>query len=67
MRGKQWNKGRGHRVVRDWFNGKFLYSLHRLNDVEASFYGEAYQGLVSETLTALFSDGLETSKGVVRM
>lgn len=67
MRGKQWNKGRGHRVVRDWFKGKFLYSLYRLKEVEASFYGEAYQGMVSETLTAMFSGGLETSKGVVRM
>ncbi|MDD7318000.1 MAG: hypothetical protein PUG74_04860, partial [Prevotellaceae bacterium] len=60
-----WNKGRGHRVVRDWFKGKYLYSLYRLKEVEASFYGKAYQGMVSETLTAMFSGGLETSKGKV--
>lgn len=63
MRGDKWNKGRGHRKRRDWFQSKYQYSLHRLNDFEAKFYGEAYQGLMSETLNAMFEEGLITSKG----
>ncbi len=57
MRGKKWNKGKGHRKARDWFSRKYLYSIHRLNDFEARYYGEAYQGLVSDALSALFGHG----------
>lgn len=57
LRGKRWNKGVGHRRRRDWFSRKYLYSIHRLNDFEAAFYGEAYQGMISEALTAMFGGG----------
>lgn len=56
MRGGKYNKGRGHRQRRDWFARKYRYSIHRLNDYEASFYGEAYQGLLSDALAAMFGD-----------
>lgn len=55
MRGGRYRE-RGHRRARDWFAGKYRYSIHRLNDFEASFYGEAYQGLVSDALAAMFGD-----------
>lgn len=56
MRHGKYNKGKGHRQRRDWFARKYLYSIHRLNDYEASFYGEAYQGLLSDALAAMFGD-----------
>lgn len=56
MRGDKWNKGRGHRQPRDWFARKYRYSLHRLNDYEAAYYGEAYQGLLADALAAMFGD-----------
>jgi len=56
LRGKKWNKGKGHRQRRDWFMKKYLYSIHRLNDFEAQFYGDAYQGLISDALAAMFGD-----------
>ena len=56
LRGKKWNKGKGHRQRRDWFAKKYLYSIHRLNDFEAQFYGDAYQGLISDALAAMFGD-----------
>lgn len=46
----------GFRERRDWFSKKYMYSLYRLQDFEARYYGEAYQGLVSDTLSALFGD-----------
>ena len=52
----KWNKGKGHRQRRDWFAKKYLYSIHRLNDFEATFYGQAYQGLLSDALSAMFGD-----------
>ena len=63
LRGKKWNKGRGHRKARDWFSKKYLYSIHRLNDWEAAFFGEVYQGLLSETLSAMFGGGVVNSEG----
>lgn len=56
MRHGKYNKGKGHRQARDWFARKYRYSLHRLNDYEASFYGEAYQGFLSDALAAMFGD-----------
>lgn len=56
MRGKKWNKGVGHRKARDWFSKKYLYSIHRLNDHEAQYFGEAYQGLLADALSAMFGD-----------
>lgn len=62
MRGGKYNKGKGHRQHRDWFAKKYLYSIHRLNDYEASFYGEAYQGLISDALAAMFGDTSELAR-----
>lgn len=56
MRHGKYSKGKGHRERRDWFARKYLYSIHWLNDYEASFYGEAYQGLLSDALSAMFGD-----------
>jgi hypothetical protein len=56
LRGGKWKKGRGHRKRRDWFSKKYLYSLHRLNDFEAEYYGETYQGLLAGALSAMFGD-----------
>ncbi|MFW5494006.1 MAG: hypothetical protein ACOCOR_07325 [Prevotella sp.] len=56
LRGKKWNKGKGHRHRRDWFAKKYLYRILRLNDFEATFYGQAYQGLLSDALSAMFGD-----------
>ena len=63
LRGNKWNHGRGHRKERDWFQGKYLYSLHRLNDFEAKYYGKAYQGMISETLKQMFGEGYVMSNG----
>lgn len=57
LRGGNWNDGKGHRQRRDWFSKKYLYSIYRLNEFEASYYGINYQGLMSEALSALFGQG----------
>lgn len=44
------------RQARDWFFKKYYYSLHKLNEENARFFGEAYQGLTSSLLEALFAD-----------
>lgn len=44
------------RTPRDWFFKKYYYSLHRLNETNASFFGQAYQGLMSSFLQGLFAD-----------
>lgn len=62
MRGGKWKKGRGHRVSRDWFSRKYMYSIHRLNEKEAWFYGAAYQGMMSNALNALFGQGKTTTE-----
>lgn len=55
MRGGKSGNG-GHRQRRDWFSKKYRYSLYRLQDFESRYYGEAYQGLLSDTLSAMFGD-----------
>ncbi len=42
------------RQARDWFFKKYYYSLHRLNETNAQFFGAAYQGLTSSFLETLF-------------
>lgn len=42
------------RQRRDWFSKKYLYSIRRLNEKEAAFYGEAYQGLLSTAISDMF-------------
>lgn len=65
MRHGKYNKGVGHRQKRDWFAGKYRYSIHRLNDYEAAFYGEAYQGLLSEALNAMFGGGKTNQENTI--
>lgn len=57
---KDWKTNPHHRQPRDWFSKKYLYSIHRLNEFEASFYGSAYNGLVSSFLRQLFEGGDRT-------
>ena len=46
----------GHpRVKRDWFARKYYSSVMRFNEFEASFYGEAYNGLLSTGLQEIFA------------
>lgn len=49
-----------HRQKRDWFSKKYMYSLHRLNEFEAAYYGQTYQGLVSSFLWQMFEGGQNT-------
>lgn len=39
---------------RDWFSAKYYSSIMKLNEHEASFYGDAYNGLVASALTEIF-------------
>ena len=55
LRGGKWNKGKGHREKRDWFNKKYYASIMRLGEVEAAFYGQAYQGLMADALEDIFN------------
>lgn len=57
---KDWKTNPHHRLPRDWFSKKYLYSIHRLNEFEASFYGTTYNGLVSSFLYQLFGGGSNT-------
>jgi hypothetical protein len=45
----------GKRQPRDWFFKKYYYSLHKLNETNARFFGSAYQGLTSTFLEGLFA------------
>lgn len=39
---------------RDWFSAKYYSSIMKLNEHEASFYGDAYNGLMASALTEIF-------------
>lgn len=53
------------RKRRDWFNLKYYYSVRRLNEKEAAFYGEAYQGYLIKALAEMMgSDGKVTKQEV---
>lgn len=54
---KDWKSNPHHRQKRDWFSKKYMYSLHRLNEFEAAYYGTTYNGLVSSFLRQLFTGG----------
>lgn len=48
-------KAGGHpRKKRDWFFRKYYASRMVLNEMEAAFYGEAYQGMLTQAVDALF-------------
>lgn len=57
---KDWKTNPRHRQKRDWFSKKYMYSLHRLNEFEAAYYGTTYNGLVSSFLRQLFNGGSST-------
>lgn len=57
---KDWKTNPRHRQKRDWFSKKYIYSLHRLNEFEAAYYGTTYNGLVSSFLRQLFTGGSST-------
>lgn len=57
---KDWKSNPRHRQKRDWFSKKYMYSLHRLNEFEAAYYGTTYNGLVSSFLRQLFNGGSST-------
>lgn len=57
---KDWKSNPHHRQKRDWFSKKYMYSLHRLNEFEAVYYGTTYNGLVSSFLRQLFTGGSST-------
>ena len=40
---------------RDWFSQKYYSSVMRLNEREADFYGETYNGLMATALDEIFS------------
>ena len=62
---KDWKTNPHHRRGRDWFSRKYLYSLHRLNDFEAAYYGTAYNGLLSTFLAQLFGGGTSRAERAV--
>lgn len=39
---------------RDWFSAKYYASVMKLNEHEANFYGETYNGLMASALTEIF-------------
>lgn len=57
---KNWKSNPRHRQKRDWFSKKYMYSLHRLNEFEAAYYGTTYNGLVSSFLRQFFTGGSST-------
>lgn len=57
---EDWKSNPHHRQKRDWFSKKYMYSLHRLNEFEAAYYGTTYNGLVSSFLRQLFTGGSST-------
>lgn len=40
---------------RDWFCRKYYSSVMKLNEHEAAFYGERYQGLMASAITEMFT------------
>lgn len=40
---------------RDWFSRKYYASVMKLNEHEAAFYGERYQGLMASAITEMFT------------
>ncbi len=60
---RDWKTNPHHRQKRDWFSRKYMYSLHRLNEFEASFYGTTYNGMVSSFLTQLFTGSDKSAIG----
>lgn len=59
-RGPAWGGGMTSgkpRKARDWFSRKYFYSMRRLMEKEAEYYGEAYNGLMIQAVATLFEQG----------
>ena len=51
---------RKHRQRKPWFSKKYYSSIMKLSEVEACFYGQAYQGLIATALENIFENkGIE--------
>lgn len=53
-RGRGKNTADGHRERRPWFRPRYMSSLRKLNDYEARFYGQQYQGMLSSYIQQIF-------------
>lgn len=51
---KDWKTSDKHRKKRDWFSRKYYSSVMRLSEFEASYYGQAYNGLIATALQDIF-------------
>ena len=52
---QDWKTNRDkHRQKKDWFARKYFSSIMRLGEFEAAFYGQAFNGLMSEALQDVF-------------
>ena len=52
---QDWKTNRDkHRQKRDWFARKYFSSIMRLGEFEAAFYGQSFNGLMSEALQDVF-------------
>jgi len=58
---KDWKTNSGHRKTRDWFSKTYFSSVMGLSEVEASFYGQVYCGLMATALQDIIG-----GRGVVR-
>ena len=59
-RGPAWGGGMTSgkpRKARDWFSRKYYYSMRRLMEKEAQYYGETYNGLMIQAVATLFEEG----------
>lgn len=73
-RGPAWGGGMTSgkpRKPRDWFAKKYFYSMKRLIEKEAEYYGESYNGTLVEAIATLFEEGktptLTNVKNVIQM
>lgn len=58
---KDWKTNDKHRKKRDWFSKKYYSSVMRLSEFEASYYGQAYNGLLATAIDDMFG-----GRGVAR-
>lgn len=59
-RGPAWGGGMTSgkpRKARDWFSRKYFYSMKRLMEKEAEYYGETYNGIMIQAVATLFEEG----------
>lgn len=67
-RGPKWGGGKTSgkpRKARNWFAKKYFYSIMRLNEKEAAYFGEKYRGFLIEAVKTLVGDN-ETKNAPVK-